>query len=82
MAKKPYLGLTPLKLHWWTDSQSVIDTFTINTDENIANPNHTEWIAQRDKNVWEMLLIEQEAWGDRLTLHHVESHVDKKKKTN
>ena len=26
-----------------------------------------------------MLLIEQEKWKGRLTLHHVESHVDKKK---
>ena len=66
------------KVHWYTDSKAVIDTYTKYAKYN-SKPNHTNWIAQRDKDVWEMLLIEQEKWKGRLTLHHVESHVDKKK---
>ena len=63
-------------VHWYTDSKAVIDTYTKYSKYN-SKANHTSWIAQRDKNVWEMLLIEQENWRGRLRLHHVESHVDK-----
>ena len=66
------------KIHWFTDSKAVIDTYKKYAKHN-SKPNHTNWIAQRDKDVWEMLLIEQEKWRGRLTLQHVESHVDRKK---
>ena len=66
------------KIHWFTDSKAVIDTYKKYAKYN-SKPNHTNWIAQRDKDVWEMLLIEQEKWRGRLTLQHVESHVDRKK---
>ena len=66
------------KLHWYTDSKAVIDTYKKYKRKN-SEPTHTGWIAQTDKDVWEMLLIEQKHWKNRIYLHHVESHVDKKK---
>jgi len=37
------------------------------------------WTKQRDRGVWEAIIKQQKGWRNRIKLHHVESHVNKKK---
>ena len=63
------------KLDWYMDSQAVIDTFA-----KCHRLNDSRWIKQRDKDVWVELIKEKKRWGKgRITIHHVESHVDTKR---
>ena len=61
-------------VEWHTDSQSVIDT-----SGKITWSNMTQWVKQRDKDIWEPLEEELRKWNGRLNLHHVEAHTDRKK---
>jgi len=38
-----------------------------------------DWVKQSDKGVWEAMHKLHEWWGDRVKMHHVESHVDRKR---
>jgi len=60
---------------WYTDSESVIKTWAKLRRGMKAG----EWMKQRDKGVWETLLVLTEWWGNRVILSHVESHVDRKR---
>ena len=58
------------------DSQAVIHTFAM-----CHRLNDSRWIKQRDKDVWVELIKGKKRWGKgRITIHHVESHVDTKKR--
>jgi len=79
-------GLTYMKneinwegiIEWYTDLDSVIKSLAkIRRGMTVG-----DWAKQRDKDVWETLLKLSTWWGDRVTLSHVESHVDRKKDEN
>ena len=61
-------------VEWHTDSKSVIDTYK----RIWMNQTAAKWSKQRDRDIWETLALEKKKWKNRVTLHHVESHVDKK----
>jgi len=63
------------KVQWHTDSKSVIQTYN---NRSIQSHPGT-WEKQRDKDVWDVMVQIRQQWDGRLTLNHVESHVDRKK---
>jgi len=65
------------KLEWHMDAMSVISTF-----KKCYMLGKSTWQRQRDKDIWSALIIEESHWKGRVVLHHVESHVDKKKDEN
>jgi len=79
-------GLTYMKneidwkgtIEWYTDSESIIKSWA-KVRRGMAVG---DWTKQIDKDVWETLLKLSTWWGDRVTLNHVESHVDRKKDKN
>jgi len=76
-------GLTYMKnaiqwegqIEWYTDSGSVIKTWAKLRRGMKAG----DWTKQRDKGVWETLLVLAEWWKNRVILSHVEYHVDRKR---
>lgn len=60
-------------IEWHTDCLGAI-----NTREKIKYHKYNHWYAQRDKDVWQRLKIEQQHWGERLTLCHVKAHMDER----
>ena len=62
------------QIEWHMDSKSVIDTY-----KKCHRLTNAEWTKQRDKDVWETLIIEKQKWWDRLTILHVKAHTDTKK---
>ena len=60
-------------IEWHTDCLGAI-----NTREKIKHHKYNHWYAQRDKDVWQRIKIEQQHWGERLTLCHVKAHMDER----
>jgi len=63
------------KLQWYTHPQAAIQMYNNHTLQ--IHPG--TWQKQRDKGVWDMMVQTRRKWDGRLTLNHVESHVDKKR---
>jgi ribonuclease HI len=63
-------------IEWHMDSKSVIDTYTYKKSHRLTN---AEWTAQRDKDVWEALILGKKYWTGRVEILHVEAHTDTKR---
>ena len=59
-------------VEWHMDSQSVIDTY----NNHITPDNTIRWLKQKDRDIWDAINQERKWWNNRITLIHVESHVD------
>jgi hypothetical protein len=66
------------EIKWYTDPESVIKSWA----KLCRGMKPGDWTKQRDKDVWETLYMLARWWKTKLSLYHVESHVDTKKDKN